>query len=55
MPAPVHCWFDVTTISIEVFSSRTTNIEKERDPSRAYRTREPVKSLWGDGEAMESG
>src|SRR5436853_6221189 len=45
----------VTTVSIDIFSLFTTNIEKECDPSRAYRTREPATSLCGYGESMESG
>jgi hypothetical protein len=41
-PLPV-----VIHVSIDVFSSFTTNIKKERDPSRGYRTRESVTSLRG--------
>jgi hypothetical protein len=47
MSVPLQCWPVVTTVSIDVFSPCTTNIKKESDPSRAYRTREPATSLWG--------
>ena len=39
----------VTTVSIDVFSPFTTNIKKEHDPSRVYRTREPGERLEGEG------
>ncbi len=47
MSVPVLRCPVVTMASIDVFSPFTTNIKKERDPSRAYRTREPATSLWG--------
>jgi hypothetical protein len=43
MPVSVHHWPFVTTVSIDVFSSFTTNIKKE---TRSFWTREPVTSLW---------
>jgi len=43
MPVSVHRWPFVTTVSIDVFSSFTTNIKKE---TRSFWTREPVTSLW---------
>jgi hypothetical protein len=47
MSVPVHREPIVTTVSIDVFSSFTMNIKNERDPSRAYRTQDHGKSLWG--------
>ena len=59
MSVPVQCWPVVTTVSIDVFSPCTTNIKKERDPSRLYRRREPVTSLgvrlWNRVDDLEEG
>ena len=46
MTVPVHHRPVVTTVSIDIFSSFTTNIKKGRDPLQAYRTWEALRDVW---------
>ena len=53
MSESVLHWPIVITVSIEVFSSFTTNIKKEARSFSCPSVAGTAMSLWGEGEAIE--